>query len=600
MARTAQKIDFNQLSLSDFTDAEGNFIIQNTSRIVSCGSQNHSKKSKVIEFREAECAEEKDAEINDPKENQTAEKPAGKNQTDCSGKPKTWRQRKDEKIKMINSKRNLPKIEKPDSIKAIEYNGGLLSEWMEKLGCSYIEVFNFNYRHTKKSFIYKCEHQLDRTDHFRYDECVYPENGRRICLYIEGDKIFSTVTYVDENGNVWMADVQIDNSSLIKMEYDYRYSRDYKLAPESKNIYIEESMLSISKWKHAAKLIPQCTPIQNASEIAQIFQRVSPYGYKWADENNIDYSIALMCPHFELLDKAGFVFMEKVKRMICGNTFSDSMTRFVFCDKGEIENLNRLVQNGRNLREIFKTPKIVYSELKNEGSLSLWDVYRKLDKSGRMSGDTFRIVHEQNYTKNNLESINSILNKKYNGKPVFTWNSLVNYLNRVDQFEAIDTKEALQLLSDYLMMCSQLEMEPKIDGDSLKREHDVTARTLRQKKDEIIAKKMTASCKYMEKYNYEEDTYFIRAVRNYDDLLDEAKQQHNCVAGYAHNIAQRKSLIFFMRWTESPDRSLITVELSSDKKTIRQAYLAYNKPVHSKEQSDFLKRWLDHVKKIKD
>ena len=165
-------------------------------------------------------------------------------------------------------------------------------------------------------------------------------------------------------------------------------------------------------------------------------------------------------------------------------------------------------------------------------------------------------------------------------------------------FEAIDFKEATQLLSDYLNMCSQLHVKPNITGDSLKREHDVTARTLRNKHNEFMAEKMNSACSAMAKYNYSEEVFEIRAVKDYDDLIDEAKQQHNCVASYATVIANGTSYIYVMRTKQSPGVSLITVELEPKTKIIRQKFLAYNRPIHNKAQSEFLERWVKHVKSI--
>ena len=51
-----------------------------------------------------------------------------------------------------------------------------------------------------------------------------------------------------------------------------------------------------------------------------------------------------------------------------------------------------------------------------------------------------------------------------------------------------------------------------------------------------------------------------------------------------------------MRETAHPEKSLVTVELSPDLKTIRQKYLAYNQPIRNKSISDFLDRWHQHIK----
>ena len=75
--------------------------------------------------------------------------------------------------------------------------------------------------------------------------------------------------------------------------------------------------------------------------------------------------------------------------------------------------------------------------------------------------------------------------------------------------------------------------------------------------------------------SYTEGVYFVRGIRSHDDLLDEANQQHNCVAAYGSRIANGSSYIYVLREVAKPDKSLITIELSPDGRNIRQKYLAY-------------------------
>jgi len=197
-----------------------------------------------------------------------------------------------------------------------------------------------------------------------------------------------------------------------------------------------------------------------------------------------------------------------------------------------------------------------------------------------------------------LEKCCSILGKTYEGKPVFTWKSLMTYLRRVDTFEAIPTEEAIQLLADYLTMCNTLGMKPRTDADSLKREHDVAARNCRLRRDERTAERMKGTCEKMKRFDYEENVFMVRGIRDYEDLLDEANQQHNCVASYSNRIASGSTYVYVMREKAAPERSLITIELSPDGRTVRQKYLASNRPIHNKAQSDFIDRWVRHNRTV--
>ena len=99
----------------------------------------------------------------------------------------------------------------------------------------------------------------------------------------------------------------------------------------------------------------------------------------------------------------------------------------------------------------------------------------------------------------------------------------------------------------------------------------------------------------MAKNDYQDGKYLIRAIRDYDDLLDEAKQQHNCVASYSNAIGERRSLIYVMRAVSNPRRSIATVEIDPQESVIRQRFLAYNQPIREKEKTEFLDRWIGLV-----
>ena len=385
------------------------------------------------------------------------------------------------------------------------------------------------------------------------------------------------LVYIDPKMRVWLSELSLLFDRDPQM---LRYAMD-----TNQSAYCSE--YSIGKWtmQKPAKLMPRLHFIQSESELMDILSQNHPYTATWAKESRCDVRTCLLAPHIEILSKAGYAFADVFKRY--DRLKDDSCAIF-----------NRLCQCGSKPKDIFKTSKPVYSVLKQESNLEIWDCYRKLMKLGKIGADTIQQAYDQGYDRKDLEYFNSILAKRYNDKPVFTWNSLMQYLVRLDTFEAISRNEAFVLLNDYLSMCNQLHMEPRIDGDSLKREHDIAARNCRNRRDEIMAERMQAGCERMRKYDYAEGVYFVRGIRGYEDLLDEANHQHNCVASYASNIANGTSYIYVMRETANPDKSLITIELSPNGKSIRQKYLAYNQPIHNKSQSEFIERWMKRNREI--
>ena len=416
-----------------------------------------------------------------------------------------------------------------------------------------------------------------------------PNNGGYICFQNDEDKedrygrnsyLKTNIAYFDENGQMWVNKIHLEfNENIISGLTSWN----------NKRFTFTCTDFSLDNWTtpRLQKLMHGMSFLQDKETLFSILENVNPYTAAWAKTIHADPQNLLMAPQIETLYKAGYDFAKGF--LSYGRFNSDDCDYF-----------NRLCAVGSKPKTIFKTSKVIYSVLKNETDMEVWDCYRRLDKTGKIKEDNVAQAYGQHYSAKDLNHINSILAKQYNDKPVFTWDTLINYLGRLDTFEAIDKQEAFILLNDYLSMCSQLQMEPRIDGDSLKREHDIAARNCRNKRDEILNQQMTENLEKMKKYNYKEGVYFVRAITSHDDLLDEANQQHNCVGSYGYSIAEGTSYIYVMREVARPNQSLITIELAPNGKTIRQKYLAYNRPIHNKSQSDFIDRWLKYCKSISE
>lgn len=330
---------------------------------------------------------------------------------------------------------------------------------------------------------------------------------------------------------------------------------------------------------------------QKPAELTAILKNSKPWALAWLRENGYNEDgIArwAAAPWLETLSKAGYALADKAMR--------DSLT------DAETEKLNRLCQNGSRPKDIFKTQKAVYETLKSNSDIDIWDQYRRMAKTGRLAQDTVAQAYDMGLRLRDLELASHVLGAKHDGRPCFTWESLVNYLRRVDVNEAIPQGEALQLLADYLSMCRQINIAPRLDGDSLKREHDVIARLVRQRRDEEQVRKMkqyeedvararAEGASRLGRLEYHEKVYFVRPITDFDDLQDEARQQHNCVASYAGRITSGQCHILTMRETAHPGRSLVTIELAPDLKTVRQKLLAGNHQIRNKSINEFIERW---------
>ena len=111
---------------------------------------------------------------------------------------------------------------------------------------------------------------------------------------------------------------------------------------------------------------------------------------------------------------------------------------------------------------------------------------------------------------------------------------------------------------------------------------------------------MQEKCDELQAYNYREGIFFARAISSYDDLLDEATQQHNCVASYASAIAKGRTMIFVVRKCNAPNKSFITLELDPKDLHVRQKEVACNQPVRNKAASDFISRFQRHCIEVRE
>lgn len=403
----------------------------------------------------------------------------------------------------------------------------------------------------------------------------------RISLHVEPQ----TMVYFDQDGNPWCRQCLVTYSDNFDINY---YGFRANSTPERCQFNIRWAS---PKWRLLSSLpTDNIIYVQTLEQRAEICRTALPYTYKFSETSSYSLPLLMLCPQVELLEKAGYEFVKSIRQY--PNYYEDY-------DVGAFNRLIKFDRKPGKLQNIFKTTKEVCKILKNERKLCVWDQIRKLEKFSKSSFDEMRIIYDNHYSDRELASIQRVLKKEYHGKKVFTFSSLVNYLNRLDQYEAIEASEALQLLDDYLTGCSLLDMQPRIDGDSLKREHDVTARLIRNKKNEIHAKRMIEPCNKLQLYNLENVQFIIRGIRSYDDLLDEAKQQHNCVASYSSRIIEGTSLIFVLRRKTVPDRSFVTIELSPDLSTVRQKYEAHNQPLRNKEATEFINEWQAHCKAVK-
>lgn len=175
--------------------------------------------------------------------------------------------------------------------------------------------------------------------------------------------------------------------------------------------------------------------------------------------------------------------------------------------------------------------------------------------------------------------------------------SLINYLFFDLYIQGINyiDESILQLYEDTLNM-QTLMYDGKVRDKypkHLKEAHDKVTLiyNLNQEYfDHQIAIKLHNECKNLE---YKDENYCIVTPEDSSELINEGISLHHCVGSYVEKVNKGKTSILFLRRTEAPDESLITIEYQDG--SIKQVRGLCERLMNNKER-EFFEKW---VKKFK-
>lgn len=226
----------------------------------------------------------------------------------------------------------------------------------------------------------------------------------------------------------------------------------------------------------------------------------------------------------------------------------------------------------------------------------------------KQNPDAYFLAYNLNYISLDDDDIYSILNcynstyGMYDGR--YRWNnysrfiklvneygysakSLLMYIDHLKTFEAMDGMEyTLRELEDYAKMMK--EISPKFDKypKHFLTTHKIASRNYNRLKHEFDEKKFKA------RINTEMERTFDKFCFIYpkciQDIKDESVQMSNCVSSYVQKVIDGQCDILFLRYKDSPDKSLVTIEVCNGK--IVQALQRYNHPLTA-EQREIVDKW---------
>ena len=90
----------------------------------------------------------------------------------------------------------------------------------------------------------------------------------------------------------------------------------------------------------------------------------------------------------------------------------------------------------------------------------------------------------------------------------------------------------------------------------------------------------------------------IRPCASEDELIQEGRELHHCVAGYAKRHAEGKTAILFIRQAEAPDKPFFTLEFDE-----KEMIVAQNRGLRNCDRTPeveaFEEAWLEQIRQIK-
>lgn len=261
-------------------------------------------------------------------------------------------------------------------------------------------------------------------------------------------------------------------------------------------------------------------------------------------------------------------------------------------------------------------PKAII-KLCKEHNVKLSDKFLKLYKD---NPDTYQLAYKLNYVSLTDDDVYRILMESHNVKryygtraydyeyvPVSSFNSLLleygytakgllNYLDYLVTYEALDAREALGELYDYANMMKKISNKFDKYPRHFLTTHQIACRNydrLKEQFNEDAFKKRID--KDMER-TFGDYTFIYPSCTQ--DIKNEAAEQNNCVASYIRRVIDGECHILFLRKKDSPDKSLVTIEVRNG--MIVQAKQKFNYPVTS-EQQEAIDKWnIYYANKLKN
>ena len=241
--------------------------------------------------------------------------------------------------------------------------------------------------------------------------------------------------------------------------------------------------------------------------------------------------------------------------------------------------------------QVFNLPKYVVEDcllrdVSWEEILAWQDIY-ELDVEGKIGKEQYYYVtRHQQYLRDGY-AYQTLVEAMIYG---YTPQECVNYLQK--QNDRAQTPTAWRktyirdhmaiIFTDYLRMCDMMQITPDRYPMDIQAAHDHIAAAHSAQENKMTDIAINSIANAAEKYiptnqEYQDSEYLIVLPHSSFDVIQEGQNMRNCVGTYLKRIANRESLVFFIRKKNEPNTSLITAEYRN--RQITQLYYKNNRAV---------------------
>ena len=197
------------------------------------------------------------------------------------------------------------------------------------------------------------------------------------------------------------------------------------------------------------------------------------------------------------------------------------------------------------------------------------------------------------YSSSSLEKVVALV-EKFNYKP----QSLLKYVDNIMVFEGANSyTDVITYLYDYAVMSKRMSPKYEKYPKYLKTVHDITVRNYNRLKEEFDEKAFQERINKDMEFTYKGYAFIYPSSTK--DIKDEAVQQSNCVASYIKRVIDGECHIMFMRYKDSTDKSLVTLEISDYSNKVVQERGRYNRDT-TQEEKEAIEKFNKHLEKLNE